>query len=59
MGAFLDDAARFQHEDAVCLENRRQSVRDDKRGAALHELLECSLNKGLAFGVERGRCLVE
>src|SRR3989338_9284854 len=39
--------------------NRRETVRDDDRGAAFHEFFECLLDIALGLGVERGGCFVE
>ena len=59
MGAFLDDAAVLHDQDAVGLEHGRQPMRDDQRGAALHQLLQRRLHQRLALGVERRGGLVE
>ena len=36
VGSPLDDAALFQHHDAVCIADGGQAVRNDKAGAAVH-----------------------
>src|SRR5712691_894078 len=59
MGAVLDDAARFEGDDAVGAPHRGEPVGDDEYGAALGDLLHVLLDYSLALVVERARGLVE
>ena len=43
----LDDAALFQHHDAVCIADGGQAVRDDKAGAAIHQAVHAALHQRL------------
>ena len=49
----------IEHQDAVAGQHRRKPVRDDQRGAVLHQPGERGLHQRLAFGIERGGGLVE
>ena len=49
----------IHHQDAVAGQHGREAVRDDERGAPLHQALERGLHQRLALGVERGGGLVE
>ena len=51
VGAPLDDLAGFQHENLVGAADRGKPMRDDKRGAALLELLQPLLDERLALAV--------
>ena len=53
MRPFLDDAAVFHHDDAVCRADSGEAVRDDNGGAVGHQPFECVLDKAFGFGVER------
>ena len=57
--AALDDAAGFEHQDLVGVDDRRQPVRDDQRGAVGRDLGEARLDLALGLGVERRGRLVE
>src|SRR5262249_2549030 len=57
--AALDDAALVHHGDEVGVDDRRQAMCDDHRGASLHQRLQRRLDMPLAFVVERGGRLVE
>ncbi|KAH0427646.1 hypothetical protein KCU90_g7146, partial [Aureobasidium melanogenum] len=54
-----DDAALFQHDNAVSLLHGRETVRDDQRGAVLRGIVESLLDQPLAGGIERAGCFVE
>ena len=55
----LHDAAGVEDKDAVGVLHRRQSVRNDERGAAFEEAVEGFLDEVLALGVEGARGFVE
>ena len=59
MVAALDDAAVVQTDDCVGVAHGGQAVRDDKRRAALHELVHARLHDGLGAGVNARRGLVQ
>ena len=59
MGAYFDEVAVFQDEDAVGADDAGESVGDDKSSPALHEAVEGFLDEGLVLGVDAGECLVE
>ena len=59
VGAALDDAAVLEHEDLVGIDDRRQPVRDDQRGALARDLGELGLDDLLGARVERDGRLVE
>src|SRR5438105_15890849 len=59
MASLFDDAPGIERDDAVGALDGRQPVRDDEAGAPAHQRLERLLHEALAFGVERGRRLVE
>src|SRR5215471_8285819 len=55
----LDDAACFDNQDLVGAANGGKAVRDDKRGASAHQVLQAFLNQRLGFGVEAGSGFVK
>ena len=57
--ALLDDPTRLQHHDLVGRPDRRQPVGDDQCGPTLERHEQRLLHRGLGFGVEVGRGLVE
>ena len=59
VAAALDDAALFQHHDAVCIADGGQAVRDDKAGAAIHQAVHAALHQSLGAGVDGGSSLIE
>ena len=59
VAAGFDDEAVLDDEDAVGMHDRRQSVGDDDRGAALAEFGDRLLHVVLGFGIERRGRLVE
>src|SRR5688572_1532956 len=59
MSSLADDAAAVDDDNPIGILGGGQPVRDDQRGAALHESLERLLHQSLAFGIERARGLVE
>ena len=59
MGAVLNDTALFEHGDRVRVADRGQAVRHDHGGAVFEHAVEVALDRGLGFGVEGARGLVE
>lgn len=59
MRALLGDTTILEHEDDVCVLNRRESVGDGDRRAVLGRLVERALYHALGLAVEGGRRLVE
>ena len=59
MYALFDDIAVIHHEDAVGVLDRRQTMRDDKRGLSAHQLPHRRLHLLLGLGVDVARGLVE
>src|ERR1700686_3202722 len=57
--AALYDLAMFHHQNLVGTANGGKTVRDDKRGASLHQISETLLDHLFGFGVEAGSCLVQ
>jgi len=49
----------LHHEDLVRAANRREAVRDDDRGPAAQEPVECALDQDLGGAVDVRRRLVE
>ena len=59
MRSRLDDLAGVEDEDLVCAAHGREAVRDDERGAPLHEVRKRLLDQAFGLGVERARRFVE
>ena len=59
MTSLRNDAAMFQHDNAVGLLNGREPVRNDERGAVLRGIVERLLHEPFAGGIERAGGLVE
>ena len=59
MIAHLDDRALVEHEDALGTDHARQAVREDQRGAALHQPVERRLDDRLVLRVHCGQRLVQ
>src|SRR5258706_14250327 len=59
MVAGRHDTAAVHDDDAVDGLHRGEAMRDDERGASLHEALERELHRLLALRVEGARGLVE
>ena len=59
MRAALDDAAAFEHEDHVRIDDRRQAVSDGQRRTIARDLLQLCLDRLLRFRVEGRRRFVE
>ena len=59
MGAFLDQAARLQHQDPVGHAHGGESVRDEYRHLAFREFREAKEHLILGPRVERGRRLIQ
>ena len=59
MVAAFDDAAGFDDQDLFGAANGRESMGDDERGAAAHQVAQPFLDQGLGFGIEAGRGFVE
>jgi hypothetical protein len=57
--AALDDATVLDHQDLIRAANRREPVRNDQRGTRGHSLVERTLHRRLAFGVEVRRRFIE
>ena len=52
MGALCDNVSVLKDEDAVCVLNSAEAVRNDQYGAAFSEGLERGLDVVLTLGVE-------
>ena len=59
VGSFFDDHAAVDDQDAGGVDDGRQPMGDDERGAAFHEPVERLLDQRLVGGVERRGRLVE
>ena len=59
MRTALDDAALFQHHDAVGVLDGREAVCNHERGAARHEAVHALLHQRFGARVDRARRLVE
>ena len=59
MGALFDDPPVLHDKDAVGLQHGGEAMRDDQRGAALHEMVKCFLHQLFAGRIERRGRLVE
>ncbi len=59
MRAALDDAALFEHHDAVAVAHGGKAVRDDKRGAALHQGIHARLHELLGAGIDGAGRFIE
>src|SRR6185437_10484533 len=59
VAALLDDAAVFEHDQAVHLRDGGEPVRDGDYGLAGHQRAETRLDRGFDFAVERRGRLVE
>ena len=59
VAADFDDAAAFQHDNPIGAFDGGEPVRDDQRGAVLHQRLQRGLHVALGFAVQGGRGLVE
>ena len=59
MGAALDDAAGFEHEDLVGVDHGRKPVRDDQRRVVPRDFGQTRLDLALGLRVERRGGLVE
>lgn len=59
MRALFDNPALIYDENAVGFQHRCQAMGDDERRAAVHQTVKRLLHQRLAFGVERGGCLVK
>ena len=59
MAAALDDPAGVHHEDDVRAADRGEAVRDHKRRAPVHDLLDGVLDEPLRDRIDGGRRLVE
>ena len=58
MRSLLDDITVAHHEDEVGVSNRREAVRHDERGAALHHAVEGMLDVKLGARIDgRGRLI--
>jgi len=59
MGAALDDAPALEHDNAIGVDHARKPMRQDQRGAALHEAVERALDDRFVLGVDRRERFVE
>src|SRR2546423_14221015 len=59
MSAAFHNASGLHHQDLVGLAHGGKTMRNYKRGAAFHQVLETLLNEGLRFGVEAGGGFIE
>lgn len=57
--ADFDDAALFQHDDAIGFLHGGEAVGDDESGASFHRGVESLLHQYFGFGVERAGGFVE
>jgi hypothetical protein len=55
MGAALDDAAGFHHQDLVRIHHGGQAVRNDQRGLAAGGGAQLGLDGALVGAVQRAR----
>src|SRR5260221_2609084 len=53
VGAGFDDAARIHDANAIGIDDRLQSMRDDNGRAAATQVIEGFLNLAFGFGIER------
>ena len=59
MAAQFNDFSLIEHDNHVCVQNRRKPVRDANRRAAFHQFVERGLHGAFGFGVERAGGFVE
>src|SRR6185312_16986004 len=59
MGAALDDAAGFDHEDLLSGADGGEAMGDDERGAAAEQMGQALLNQRFGFGIEAAGGLVQ
>ncbi len=59
MCASLYDAARLHHQNLIGPPNSRETVRDDERGAAFHEVMQPFLDCRLRLRVQARRRFVQ
>ena len=59
MRAVIDDTTSIDNQDSVRANHRRQAVRDDKVGTALHQVRERGLNIRLGVRVKRGCRIIQ
>ncbi len=59
VGPAFDDAPAIEHENLICVHDRRKPVSDDEHCAALKQAIDGFLNEALALGVESRRGLIE
>ena len=59
MRAELDDAAADQHRNLVRVTHRRDAVRDEERGATLHDALQLAQDLLLGVGVDAGKSVIQ
>ena len=59
VGAALNNAALFQHHDAVRVAHGGKAVGDNKGGAAIHQAVHALLHQALGAGINAGGCFVQ
>src|ERR1043165_781612 len=59
MRPLLTNLTVMQHDNPICILNRRQSMRDDDRGAVAHHAFDRALNQLLRLGINRARRLIQ
>ena len=59
MRAALDDRALVEHDDFIGVDDGREAMRDDQRGAAARDAVERVLDLALGEGIERRGRFVE
>ena len=59
MGAALDDAALFEHKDAIGIDDSRQPVRNHQTGVAARNFAQRVQNAALGLAVERLGSFIE
>ena len=59
MCTLFNDAAFFEHDDLVGLEDGVETMRDGEDGASLHKSPRGFFEQGLGFGIEAGGGFIE
>jgi hypothetical protein len=59
MRPLLDDLTMLEHDDQICVADRRQAVRDDERRPTVEKAAERLLDLALRADVDRACRLVE
>ena len=57
--SLLDDASVVENDDAVCVTDGGEAMRDDKRGAPFHDRVHSLLHEAFRVSVDATGCLIE